>query len=159
VRLGLEVAQAVVGIWGGERVGIPLDSDVMGTYGNLVEQLNPLGLVYVHCVEDETTGQRNTPSDMSFLELRRRFNGRDIANNDYDLRIATRVLLDGLADLIAFGRPFIANPDPVARLRNEWILTEAPKETWYGGGTKGYIGWPTYQKPPKDAAANYGQGI
>jgi N-ethylmaleimide reductase len=131
----------------------------MGTYGYLVEQLNPLGLVYPHCVEDETAGPRNIPDDMSFLELRRRFNGRDIANNGYDLDLATRALRDGLADLIAFGRPFIANPDLVARLRNEWMLAEAPEETWYGRGTKGYIDWPTYQRPPKDAAANYGQGI
>lgn len=78
----------------------------------------------------------------------RRFNGRDIANNGYDLDLPTRVLRDGLADLIAFGR-----------LRNEWMLAETPKETWYARCIKGYIGWPTYQKPPKDGAANYGQGI
>ena len=138
---------------------IPLDSDVMGTYGYLVGQLNPLGLVYIQRVEGETTGPRNIPDDMSFLGLRRRFDGRYIANNAYDLRLATRTLRDGLADLIAFGRLFIANPDLVTRLRNEWMLAEAPKETWYGGGTKGYIDWPTYRGPPKDAAANYGQGL
>jgi N-ethylmaleimide reductase len=131
----------------------------MGTYGYLVGRLNPLGLVYLHCVDDETTGLCNIPGDMSFLELHRRFNGRDIANNGYDLDLATRALRDGLADLIAFGRPFITSPNLVARLRNEWMLTEAPKETWYDAGVKGYIGWPMYQKPPKDAAANYGQGI
>ena len=138
---------------------IPLDNDVIGTYGYLVGQLNPLGLVYIQCVDSETTGPRNIPDDMSSLGLRRRFDGRYIANNAYDLRLATRTPRDGLADLIAFGRPFISNPDLVTRLRNEWMLAEAPKETWYGGGTKGSIDWPTYRRPPKDAAANYGQGI
>jgi N-ethylmaleimide reductase len=171
VRLVLEVAQAVTEIWGGERVGIrlspvspnvgqiPLDSDVMGTCGYLIERLNPLGLVYLHCVEGETTGPRNVPADVSFPELRRRFKGLYIANNGYDLDLATRTLREGLADLIAFGRPFIANPGLVARLRNGWPLAEAPKETWYGGSAKGYIDWPTYQKSPQDAAANHGQGI
>jgi N-ethylmaleimide reductase len=138
---------------------IPLDSDVMGTYGYLVGQLNPLGLVYIQRIEGETTGPRNIPDDMSFLGLRRRFDGRYIANNAYDVRLATRTLRNGLADLIALGRPFIANPDLVTRLRYEWMLAEAPKETWYGGGTKGYIGLPTYRRPPKDAAGDYGQGF
>jgi N-ethylmaleimide reductase len=96
---------------------------------------------------------------MSFLELRRRFNGRDIGNNRYDLDLAARTLRDGLADLIAFGRPFIANLEPVAWLRNERMLTEAPRGTWYGEGIKGYMDWATYQKPPKGVATNYGQGI
>lgn len=117
---------------------IPLDSDVMGTYGYLVGQLNPLGLVYIQRVVGETTIPRNIPDDMSFLGLRRRFDGRYIANNAYDLRLATRKPRDGLAALIAFGRPFIANPDLVTRLRNEWMLAEAPKETWYGGAPRLY---------------------
>jgi N-ethylmaleimide reductase len=171
VRLVLEVAQAVVEVWGGARVGIrlspvspnvgqiPLDSDVMGTYGYLVEQLNPLGLVYLHCVEGETTGPRTIPPGFSFQELRRRFEGLYIANNGYDLDLATRALREGLADLIAFGRPFLANPDLVAGLRNGWALAEAPGETWYGGGAEGYIDWPTYRKPAEYAAANYRQGV
>jgi N-ethylmaleimide reductase len=171
VRLVLEVAQAVVEVWGGERVGIrlspvspnvgqiPLDSDVMGTYGYLVEQLNPLGLVYLHCVEGETAGPRIVPPGFSFQELRRRFKRNYIANNGYDLDLATHALHEGLADLIAFGRPFLANPDLVARLRNGWTLAEAPSETWYGGGAEGYTDWPTYRKPSEDAAANYQQGV
>jgi N-ethylmaleimide reductase len=171
VRLVLEVAEAVTEVWGGERVGIrlspvspnvgeiPLDSDVMGTYGYLIEQLNRFGLVYLHCVEGETTGPRNIPSDVSFPELRRRFKGLYIANNGYDLELATHALREGLADLIAFGRPFIANPDLVARLRNGWPLAKAPKEAWYGGGAEGYIDSPTYQKPTEDAAGNHRQGV
>jgi N-ethylmaleimide reductase len=171
VRLVLEVAQAVVEVWGAERVGIrlspvspnvgqiPLDSDVMGTYDYLVEQLNPLDLVYLHCVKGETTGPRTVLLGFSFQELCCRFKGLYIANSGYDLDLATHVLRDGLADLIAFGRPFLANPDLVARLRNRWPLAEAPSETWYGGGAEGYIDWPTYRKPPEDAAANYRRGV
>ena len=171
IRIVTEVVEAVTALWGGDRVGIrlspvspntgetPLDSDVMGTYGSLIEQLNRFGLAYLHCVEGATTGPRDIPADVSFPELRRRFDGLYIANNGYDLDLATRALRDDVADLIAFGRPFLANPDLVGRLRRGWPLAEAPKETWYGGGAKGYVDWPAYQKPPENAAANYGQGI
>jgi N-ethylmaleimide reductase len=171
VRLVLEVVEAVVTVWSSERVGIrlspvsrnvgeiPLDSDPMGTYGYLVEQLNPFSLGHLHCVEGETTGPRTIPEDFSFLELRRRFKGLYIANNGYDLDLATRSLREGLADLIAFGRPFLANPDLVARLRTGWPLAEAPKETWYGGGAHGYVDWPAYQKPSDSACATYGRGV
>jgi N-ethylmaleimide reductase len=171
VRIVLEIAEAVTAVWGGARVGIrlspvstnigeiPLDSDVMGTYGYLIEQLNAFSLGYLHCVEGETAGPRNIPAGVSFPELRGRFDGLYMANNGYDLELATHALEDGVADLIAFGRPFLANPDLVARLRCGWPLAEAPKETWYGGGAKGYADWPVYQRPSGSAAANYGRSV
>ncbi|HEX4172993.1 MAG TPA: alkene reductase [Acetobacteraceae bacterium] len=171
VRIVLEVAEAVSGVWGGDRVGIrlspvspnvggtPLDSDPMATYGDLVAQLNTFGLGYLHCVEGETTGPRTIPTSFSFAELRRRFHGLYIANNGYDLDLAMRALREGLADLIAFGRPFLANPDLVARLRERWPLAEAPKETWYGGDAHGYVDWPPYRRPGEGTCATFGRGV
>lgn len=153
-RLPLEVAAAVADIWGGDRVGIrisplapqpgntPLDSDPMATYGYLVERLNRYGLVYLHCIEGATQGSREEPPGFSFQALRRAFKGLYMANNGYDRALALRARRENLADLICFGRPFIANPDLVERLRRNAPLAEAPKETWYGGGAHGYTDYP-----------------
>jgi N-ethylmaleimide reductase len=155
-RFPLEVAAAVTQVWGGgERVGIrlsplapqpgntPLDGNPMETYGYLVERLNRFSLVYMHCVEGAAQGSRDEPPGFSFQRLRRLFQGSYIANNGYDWELALRARRENLADLICFGRPFIANPDLVERLRTGEPLAEAPKETWYGGGAHGYTDYPT----------------
>ena len=68
-----------------------------------------------------------------------------MANNGYDLELALRARHEDTADLICFGRPFIANPDLVERLRDGIKLApEAPKATWYGNGAEGYLDWPKY---------------
>lgn len=155
-RLVLEVTQAVTEIWGGgNRVGIrlspvtpaagntPLDNDVMATYGYLIEQLNQFDLAYLHFVEGSTRMSRVVPSDVDLKQLRALFRGPYMANNLYTRKLAADVRKQGDADLICFGRPFIANPDLVERLKTGAELTEAPKETWYAGDEKGYIDWPT----------------
>ncbi len=155
-RLPLDVAAAVTEAWGGgERVGIrlsplapqpgdtPLDSDPMGTYGYLVERLNRFGLAYLHCIEGATQGARDEPPGFSFQRLRRMFHSLYMANNGYTRELALRARREDLADLICFGRPFIANPDLVERLRTGAPLADAPKETWYGGDAHGYTDYPT----------------
>ncbi len=163
-RFALEVAAAVTEVWGGERVGIrlspltpqpgntPLDSDPMGTYGYLVERLNYFGLAYMHCIEGATQGSRDEPPGFSFQRLRRMFRGLYMANNGYDRALALRARREDLADLICFGRPFIANPDLVERLRTGAPLAEAPKETWYGGGAHGYTDYPALDENQARAA-------
>jgi N-ethylmaleimide reductase len=154
LRFPLEVVQAVTEVWGGgERVGIrispattmpgetDLDSDPMGTYGTYVDALSKAGLLYIHDIEGVTQLSRD-PSGVDFLALRRRFSGAYIANNQYTLALAEDTLAKGNADLFSFGRPFIANPDLVSRLRSGAPLAEAPKEYWYGGGAVGYSDWP-----------------
>lgn len=81
-----------------------------------------------------------TPFD--FAALRRRFRNTDIANNGYDLDLATAQLAEGKADLFAFGRPFIANPDLVERLKTSAPLANLNPATLYGGGAEGYIDYP-----------------
>ncbi|WP_230480755.1 alkene reductase [Sphingomonas sp. Leaf21] len=155
LRFPLEVIDAVVGVWGANRVGVrlspattqpgetPLDSQVMETFGTYVDELSKRGLLYVHDIEGVTQQTRDAPDGVDFAALRRRFGGAYIANNQYTLELAEQVLAAGDADLFSMGRPFIANPDLVDRLRTGAPLAEAPKQYWYGGGSVGYSDWPS----------------
>ncbi|MGC8470444.1 MAG: alkene reductase [Acetobacteraceae bacterium] len=155
VRFALEVVAAVTEVWGGSRVGIRLapvspandiaDSNPWALFSHLVGALNRFGLAYLHCVEGHTTVSRAVPEGFDFARLHALFGGLYMANNGYTLDLALAARRQGLADLICFGRPFLANPDLVARLANGWPLAEAPRETWYGGsGAAGYTDWPAY---------------
>jgi len=154
LRFPLEVVKAVVNVWGAKRVGIrispvtttpgetPLDSTTMDTFGAYIDALSALGLLYLHDIEGVTQVSRETSGDLDFATLRARFNGDYIANNQYTLDLAEAALAAGNADLFSFGRPFIANPDLVDRLRVGAALAEAPKQYWYGGDATGYSDWP-----------------
>jgi N-ethylmaleimide reductase len=154
LRFPLDVVRAVVSVWGPKRVGIrispattqpggaELDSDVMATYGTYVDALSEIGLLYIHDIEGVTQLTREVPDDVDFPALRKRFAGAYIANNRYTLELAEEVFAKGDADLFSFGRPYLANPDLVHRLRTGAPLAEAPKEYWYGGGSVGYSDWP-----------------
>ena len=154
-RLTLEVTAAVVDIWGHDRVGIrlspvtpdagntPLDSQVMHTYGYLIEQLNRFKLAYMHFVEGATATSHTVPENVDLDALRARFKGPYIGNNNYDIELAVTRRAEGKVDAVAFGRPFIANPDLVRRLKESADLAVAPRETYYGNGAKGYTDWPT----------------
>jgi len=154
-RLTLEVTEAVVNIWGGDRVGIrlspvtpdagntPPDSTVMATYGYVIEQLNRFNLAYLHFVEGATATSRSVPEGVDLDALSATFNGAFIGNNNYDLEMAISRRAEGRIDAVAFGRLFISNPDLVERLRRGTQLTIAPRESYYGGGAKGYTDWPT----------------
>lgn len=152
-RLLLEVVEALTAVWPSDRVGIRLspvshandidDSTPWETFSYVVKQLNQYHLAYIHCVEGETIGPRSIPDNFSFADLRALYQGIYIANNGYDLPLALHARADNLADLICFGRPFIANPDLVERLKSGVELVNAPKDTWYGNGAKGYTDWPT----------------
>jgi N-ethylmaleimide reductase len=150
LRFPLLVVDAVVAAVGAERVGIRLspvtpsndiaDSNPTAVFFPLVEALARLRLAYVHVVEGATGGSRETPFD--FDALRRRFPGAWIANNSYTRDLAVEHLAQQRTDLVAFGRPFIANPDLVARLRQGAPLAELDRATLYGGGAKGYTDYP-----------------
>jgi len=156
-RLTFEVAQAVAEIWGADRVGIrlspltmsagdtPLDSDPEGTYGYLAERLATLRLAYLHCIEGQTRGD-NAQQAFDFQALRRAFGGQYIANNSYTRALALHAIETGHADMVAFGRPFIGNPDLVERLRQDAPLVEAPQDIFYGGGAHGYTDFPALEE-------------
>lgn len=152
--LTLEVTEAIVNIWGNERVGIrlspvtpdagntPPDSNVMAMYGYLIQQLNAFDLAYLHFVEGATATSREVPEGVDMDALSAQFNGPFIGNNNYDLDMAIERRAQGKIDAVAFGRLFISNPDLVERLRRGAELTIAPRESYYGGGAKGYTDWP-----------------
>lgn len=155
-RLLLEVMQAVAGEIGGGRTGVrfspmttfsdtPLDSDPQGLFNYVVEQMAPLKLAYLHVIEGETGGERAPAAAKAFdyAALHQRFSGAWMLNNGYSRDMAQAALNDGQADLIAFGRPFISNPDLVRRLREEAPLNELQADKLYGGGAEGYTDYPT----------------
>jgi N-ethylmaleimide reductase len=117
----------------------------METYGAYVDALSARGLLYIHDIEGVTQQTRDVPDGVDFSSLRKRFSGAYIANNQYTLELAEEVLAKEDADLFSMGRPFIANPDLVERLRTGAPLAEAPKQYWYGGGSVGYSDWPLMQ--------------
>jgi N-ethylmaleimide reductase len=153
-RFPIEVISAVSQIWGPDRVGVrlspltraagdtPLDSDPQATYGYLAKRLGKLGLAYLHCIEGQTRGP-NAAREFDFKALHASFGGRYIANNGYDRELAMAAVASGHADMVAFGRYYISNPDLVERLRHNLPLTEPNKGTFYGGGAEGYTDYAT----------------
>ena len=147
-----EVADAVVSVWGADRVGIrfsPLsrandiaDSNPEAIFSEAVRVVDKIGLVYIHVVEGATRGPREVAGGFDLQKLRRGFRGLYMANNGYDLALAKETLAHGRADLIAFGRPFIANPDLVERLRVGAPLAAPDENTFYGGDAHGYTDYP-----------------
>jgi N-ethylmaleimide reductase len=149
-RLAIEVTAAVCEIWSKDRVGLrlspltklagdtPLDSDPQSTYGFLASQLGHMGLAYLHCIEGQTLGA-NAADEFDFKALHAAFGGKYIANNGYDRDMAIDAIRSGYADMIAFGRQYISNPDLVDRFRQNAPLTEPNRATFYGGGAEGYI--------------------
>jgi N-ethylmaleimide reductase len=154
-RLVLEIVAAVLDVWNAGQVGIrlspvttgvgntPLDSDVMATYGYLIRALNRFGLAYLHMVEGVTGGPRDVPPGIDLDVLRALFQGAYIGNNGYDLPLAMKRRAAAKVDAVAFGRPFIGNPDLVHRFRHGLELYDAPKAAYYGGGAKGLTDFPT----------------
>jgi N-ethylmaleimide reductase len=153
-RLMLEVSEAVVAEIGAERTGIRIspvtpandisDSNPQPLFDYIVDQLNALKLTYIHVIEGATGGPRDI-APFDYASLRKRFAGAYVANNGYDFELANKVLAEGAADLIAFGKPFISNPDLVERLKRGAPLNDWDKATFYGGGAKGYTDYPTLQ--------------
>ena len=150
-RLMLEVSKAVASAAGADRTGIRIspvtpandisDSNPQPLFDHIVDQLSALKLVYIHVIEGATGGPRDI-APFDYDSLRKRFSGAYIANNGYDFKLATDILEKNKADLIAFGKPFISNPDLVERLKLGAPLNDFDKATFYGGGAKGYTDYP-----------------
>jgi N-ethylmaleimide reductase len=150
-KLMLEVSRVVAAEIGPDRTGIRIspvtpandasDSNPQPLFDYIVDQLNALKLVYIHVIEGATGGPRDI-APFDYASLRKRFKGAYIANNGYDFELATKVLAADAADLIAFGKPFISNPDLVERLKKGAPLNPYDKNTFYGGGAKGYTDYP-----------------
>ena len=151
LRFALEVVDSILTVLPPKRVGIRIaptspandisDSNPQALFGALADELAKRKLVYLHVVEGATQGSRDVmPFD--WAGLRKAFGGVYIANNGYTRDLAIEAIRSGHADMVAFGRPFIANPDLVERLRRNASLNEGDRATYYGGGEKGYIDYP-----------------
>lgn len=157
-RLPLEIMRAVTTEIGGDRVGLRIspvtpandinDPDPQPLFEHLVRELAPLGLAFLHVIEGATGGPREIaerPFDYAKLKAAYRDaggHGAWMVNNAYDKALAEHALAHG-ADLVAFGKLFISNPDLVRRLRENAPLQPADKNTFYGGGEKGYTDYPS----------------
>lgn len=154
-RFLIEVVQAVVNELGCGRVGVRLspvspagdlsDSDPQPLFERAVERLDTLGIAYVHVIEGATGGDRDV-APFDYAALHGRFSGAWIVNNGYDRAMAIEAIRDGHADAVAFGVPFLANPDLPARLRQHAKLNKPDPGTFYGGGAKGYTDYPTLEE-------------
>ena len=150
-QLTLEAVDAICKILPPGRVGIRFspvspandisDSDPQALFGYLVAELAKRKLAYIHIVEGATRGPRDFAA-FDFAALRKAFSGFYMGNNCYDRALAVAHVESGDADLVAFGRPFISNPDLVERLRRDAPLALANEKTFYGGGAEGYTDYP-----------------
>lgn len=155
-RLLFEVTKVCAEAIGADRLGVRIspvstagdsrDSHPQALFNHVVEGLSPVGLAYVHVVEGETGGARDSiPFD--YAALRDRFDGVWIVNNGYDRQMAIEAIASGRADLVSFGRLFIANPDLVERLSKNAPLNKLfGQDTLYGGGAHGYTDYPTLEQ-------------
>lgn len=150
-RFGLEVVDAILKLYPKSRLGIRLSpvspandavtSDPAQVFGYFVSELSKRGIAFIHVVEGVTGGPRdNVPFD--YVALRKSFSGAYIANNGYTRDLAIEAVREDRADLVAFGKAFIANPDLVERLRSDAPLNELDRTTLYGGTEKGYTDYP-----------------
>lgn len=149
-RLLLEVLDAVTSVAGAERVGVRIspqvtagdisDSDPQTLFNHVAKSLSTEGLAYLHVIEGDTTGKPVAPFD--YAEIKRLFGGLYMANHAYDKARGNAAIAEGKADLIAFGKLFIANPDLVSRFLFDAPLAHLNQETLYGGAEKGYTDYP-----------------
>ncbi|CAN0285345.1 unnamed protein product, partial [Chrysoparadoxa australica] len=151
-RLLGEVLDAVSAAWEAGHVGLRLspfsgangavDSDPKALAEFLVDFVSGRGLAYLHMIEGQTGGPRDMPEGVDLDGLKARFDGAWMANNGYDRDMAMTRVANGQVDLVAFGRPYIANPDLERRLELGAELNDLDPDTLYGGGAKGYTDYP-----------------
>jgi N-ethylmaleimide reductase len=165
-RLLAEVVAAVAAEAGAGRTGVRLspvspvndsgqDSQPQATYGRaverLVQRLAPQRLAFLHVVEGQTGGARDI-APFDYAALRRTFGGPWMVNNGYDRTMALQAVATGAADLVAFGRPFIGNPDLGRRLREDLPWAPSDRKTYYGGGAEGYTDYAAFEAPVPGSA-------
>ena len=153
-RFALEVVRATVAAIGAERVGIRLSPygvfNSTGTYPEqeaqylaLTQALSEMKILYLHVLDHAAMDAPPVPAAFK-TSLRNAFKGVFILAGGFDLASAENALAENRADLIAFGRPFISNPDLVERMRTGKPLTEPDQTTFYVPGAKGYTDYPSY---------------
>jgi N-ethylmaleimide reductase len=113
------------------------DSNPLATFSYLTQALDDLGIVYLHCVDPANGNERVTP------KLRKQFRRTYIVNSGFDRETGNRAIASGEADLVSFGTAFLANPDLPKRYARRASLNAPDRSTFYTGGAKGYVDYPS----------------
>jgi N-ethylmaleimide reductase len=164
-RLLFEAAEALISVWGADRVGVRLapsgtfngmaDSDPRTLFRYVAERLNNLKLAYLHIIEPRIKGGDLIAEGMGPVaaqELGQIFKGPIIAAGGFEPDTAEAAVANGVASLIAFGRQFIANPDLPKRIKLGLPLNRYDRSTFYGFDARGYTDYPTYEEVEADQA-------
>jgi N-ethylmaleimide reductase len=155
IRFAVDVAAAVVEVWGAGRVGFRIsprgvfndmhDADPLSLYSQLAAALNDIPLAYLHLIEPlpgHPTFKSQEGVAPVAAELRKIYTGTLMINGGYGRESAEKAIARNAADLVAFGVPYLANPDLVERYRRNAPLNEPDQDTFYGGDEKGYNDYP-----------------
>jgi N-ethylmaleimide reductase len=158
-RFLLQVVDAMVSVWGGIRVGIRIapsgtwngvsDSNPIALFDYVAKQLNCFGLAYLHIVEPRIKGNvliAEGQGPIAAARLRKIFTGKIIAAGGFEPDTAEAAVRDGDADLVAFGRHFVANPDLPKRIRLGLPLNAYDRDTFYTFDARGYTDYPFYEQ-------------
>ncbi len=155
-RFLVEVTEAVIGVWGADRVGVRLspcgtfndmkDSDPKATFSVAIEKLDALEIAYLHLVEAMEADLRHGGMEVPTAYFRTLFQGALIVCGEYDAAKAEKVIAEGQADAVAFARPFISNPDLPRRLKDQLPLAPSDPATYYTFDPKGYTDYPPAAK-------------
>lgn len=152
-RLVEEVVEAVLGVSPSQRIGVKITpnspvndmgcEDNPDTFLYLAERLAAYPLAYLHVTDGLSCGFHGQGNPMRLEDFRSVFKGTLIANGGYDRQTAEAALVRGSADLVAFGTPFISNPDLALRFRHQLTLNpNADQSVWYSPGAAGYVDYP-----------------
>lgn len=154
-RFLLEITERLIEVWGRERVGVRLspwgknsgmgDSNPVALFTYVAKELGRLGVGYIHILEN-APGHPLAPATSILPAVRDVFHGAVIVNSGYDRASGDEVIRSGNADMVSFGVPFLANPDLVERLRRNAPLNAPDMSTFFAGGDKGYIDYPTLEE-------------
>ncbi len=155
MRLLKEVTEAIIEVWGADQVGVRLapsgsfnsmsDSDPKALFSYVVKELNDYKLAYLHLVEPRVDGNDTLEepcSDLTSGFFRNFYDGLIMSAGGYDRELGNQVLASGEADLVAYGRLFISNPDLPLRFAKNAELNPYNRSTFYGGDEKGYLDYP-----------------
>jgi N-ethylmaleimide reductase len=154
-RFLLEVVGAVTSVWGGDRVAVRIapagtwnhmrDSNPSALFSYVAEQLNRFGLAYLHIIEPRVKGNMTIHQEQGPIaaeQLRRVFRGKIITAGGFEPETAETTVENGVADAVAFGRHFVANPDLPLRIRECFALTPYDRDTFYTFDSVGYNDYP-----------------
>ena len=163
----LDVTRALISVWGSDKVAVRIgpsgnwgdmsDSNPEALFTYVAQQLDKLNLAYIHLIEprvlgnvdDETKDQNPVAAQL----IRRHYKGTIIAAGGFTAASAEAIVNAGDADLVAFGRHFISNPDLPERIRNNWPLNDYDRPSFFGGTEIGYTDYPFYSQEVAAAAA------